>query len=175
MNNLSLWVANQKRFEFVVDTIEGVTLNLIALTDDLIQTVKMNDNSNDMMLACADYGVSNGDIRFCEDDKLAEYLGNAWVNPEFMIECDPSLKFQVGERVAEMSGIIELIVELRDAEEFAELEAKEAEKLAQAEKEVADMEADSKPDSNIVDGDDLGDTSVSLEELYEDKAAAQVA
>ena len=125
MNNLSLWVANQKRFEFVVDTIEGVTLNLIALTDDLIQTVKMMDNSNDMVLACADYGVSDGNTRFCEDDKLAEYLGNAWVNPEFMIDCDPSLKFQVGERVAEISGILEFINDAREAEELAELEAEE--------------------------------------------------
>ena len=128
MNNLSLWVANQKRFEFVVDTIEGVTLNLIALTDDLIQTVKMNDNSNDMVLACADYGVSNGDIRFCDDDKLAEYLGDAWVNPEFMIDCDPSLKFQVGERVAEISGILDFINAKREDEELAELEAEEAKK-----------------------------------------------
>ena len=138
MNNLSLWVANQKRFEFVVDTIEGVTLNLIALTDDLTQTVKMNDNSNDMVLACADYGVSNGDIRFCEDDKLAEYLGNAWVNPEFMIDCDPSLKFQVGERVAEISGILGFINDAREAEELAELEAEEAAKEAAKDLEVGE-------------------------------------
>ena len=38
MNNLSLWVANRKRFEFVVDTVEGITLNLMGLTDDLIHS-----------------------------------------------------------------------------------------------------------------------------------------
>lgn len=129
MNNLSLWVANKKRFEFVVDTIEGVTLNLIALTDDLTQSVKMNEKADDMVLACADYGVSNEGVRFCDDDKLAEYLGEAWVSPEFMVDCDPSLKFQVGERVAEISGILGFINDAREAEELAELEAEEAENI----------------------------------------------
>ena len=125
MSNLSLWVVNKKRFEFVVDTIEGVTLNLIALTDDLTQSVKMNKKADDMVLACADYGVSDEGNRFCDDDKLADYLGEAWLSPEFTIDCDPSLKFQVGERVAELSGILDFIKDQRETEELEALQAEE--------------------------------------------------
>ena len=123
--------------------------------DDLIQTVKMNDNSNDMILACADYGVSNGDTRFSDDDKLSAYLADAWGSAEFMIDCDPSLKHQVGERVAEISGILDFINDKIEAEELAVLQAEEDEIK-----------------SNVVDGDDLGNTDITLGQLHEDNTAA---
>jgi hypothetical protein len=166
MINLSLWVVNQKRFEPIVDTIEGVTLSITALTDDLIQTVKECLTSEDMYLASADYGVSSGDTRFCDDEKLAVYLSDAWVSPEFTIDCEPSLKYQVGERVAEISGILEFIEAKKD---FEEVEAKELADLEAEEKAMAEAEALEKESKQHMEGDDLPDTDLSLAEVEQMK------
>jgi len=162
------YMALKKKFMPKGFEISDIDFEAIALNEDLIQKVKDFTTSTEMIFAAADYGLSCNGVRATDDEELAFALCEFWLEDELDGE---ELKFLAGEKVCEISGLAEYIQEASKAEKLAE----EAERLARAEQEVADMEAESKPGSNIVDGDDLGDTSVSLEELYEDKAAAQVA
>ena len=165
--NLSEWVAHQKIFEPKTVLVEGVTLDLMCLTDDLKQEVKLKATYEDTILAAADYGVSYGRDRFCDDAELFEYLKASWSEKRALIDCDPSLKHQVGIRVCDISGMSEYIADMKENEELKKLEEDD-----RAEEARNHLLSEAKNiDGNIVDGDkQIPD--ISLEKLTDDQGYA---
>ena len=121
--NLAAFLAHRKEFNFVEVSIEGVDFNLIELNDELIEKVKIQETYRAMVLAAADFGVSVGRDRACDDAILAEELGFAWLKDELTIDCESSLKEQAGLEVCELSGLSSFV---NDKKEYEVLEAEEA-------------------------------------------------
>ena len=140
--NTSGWLAAKVRFVPRTFNIEGIPVEMIGLTDELKQDVQGCATSEDMYMAAADFGLSSNGVRVWEDDYLSEYLDELWADEEFTLDCNPSFKVKVGEKVCAIS-VLTQFVEDKYAEE-----------------------------NRIVNGDDLGDTSVTLEELHNDNAVA---
>tara|TARA_R110000751_G_scaffold73408_1_gene148418 strand:+ start:4427 stop:4951 length:525 start_codon:yes stop_codon:yes gene_type:complete len=166
--NLSEWVAHQKIFEPKTVLVEGVTLDLICLTDALKQEVKLMASYEDTILAAADYGVSYGRERFCDDAELFEYLNASWNEKRASIDCNPSLKHQVGIRVCEISGMGEYIADMKESEEMKQLEDEDV-RAEEARNHL--MREESNTDGNIVDGD-KEIPHISLEKLTDDQGYA---
>jgi len=147
--NVGKYLAERKKFNFKTYEIEGVEFDLIPLTDDLIQELKINETYDEMILSAANYGISAGRERACDDAEMADDLDGIWSLEQMAIDCDPSLQHKVGEKVCAISGLTEFVEDQKRLE--AEIKAEE---------------------ERIVDGDNLGDTSVTLDDLHKDNAAA---
>ncbi len=129
------------RFRLRTFDVEGVPVEMLGLTDKLIEDVQLCTTSETMYLAAADFGISSGGVRVYDDELLSEYIDQLWEHKDYNMDCDPSFKIKVGEKVCAISGLTEFVEAQWDSE-------------------------------NAVDGDNLGDTSVTLEELNQHKAVA---
>jgi hypothetical protein len=130
--NVGERLAELKKFEFNTYNIEGVGFHLIQLTDDLISDVKMCSTYAEMVMLAAKSGISAGRARTCDDEKMLDYLDELWGWEELDIDCEPTLRHQVGLKVCEISGLSAFVearhvFEKNEAKELAELE--EAERL----------------------------------------------
>jgi hypothetical protein len=123
--NSGNWFANRKKFNFQEFTVEGVTFNLIPLTDELTESVTEGETLAEMLTLAADYGISSGRLRIVDDTVMFEDMADFWALDELNVECSPSIKHQVGQKVCEISGdLAEYVQVVRDVEaEKAETEA----------------------------------------------------
>ena len=142
--NVGRYLAERKKFNFKTYEIEGIEFDLIPLTDDLIQELKINETALEMILSAANYGISAGRERACDDAEMTEDLDGIWGLEQLSIDCEPCLQYKVGEKVCEISGLTEFV---------------EAQQLDE------DIKAE---ESKIVDGDNLGDTDITLGQLEAD-------
>ena len=134
--NISDWVIDQKRFEFVTfNVVDDISVDLVPLNDELIQKLKMCETAQEMVFAAADFGVSKGRERFCDDAQLAEYLGEVWIKSELLAYGEPSVKEMVGDKVCEISGLTDYIQDKRDDEELKRLE--EEDRLKAEEEDIS--------------------------------------
>jgi hypothetical protein len=123
--SVGAYLAERKKYNFKTYTIEGVEFDLIPLTDDLIQELKMSTTYDETLLAAANFGISAGRNRACDDDEMAVDLDGIWGLEQLSIECEPSLQHKVGEKVCDISGLTSYIEDKQLAEEIkAEEEAK---------------------------------------------------
>ena len=123
-------LAELKKFDFNEYDIEGVGFDLIQLTDDLISGVKMCSTYTQMIILAAESGISAGRKRNWDDDKMRDVLDEMWGWEELDIDCEPTLRHQVGLKVCEISGLSAFvkdrnIFEKNEAKELAELEESE--------------------------------------------------
>ena len=143
ISNVAIYLAERKRFNFQVHTVEGIDFNLISLTDTMIQELKVdNETYEGMVLSAAKYGVSVGRERVCDDAEMSADLEEMWSLEQFS-ECEPSLIHQVGLVVCEISGLTEYIEDQRKLEEDIKAED---ERAAEAK---AHLEAEAKKEFNI--------------------------
>jgi len=150
--NVGNWFESRANLNIKSFTVEGIDFELMALTEDLIDDVQLCDTYADMIDKAADFGLSYNRKRVYDDVELAKDIDMLWQMPEVNIaELSPTVKAQVGAEVCEISGLTELI---EDA-----LEKERAEDARVAE------------ERSHLSGDDLGDTSITLEQLEADKAA----
>jgi hypothetical protein len=136
------FLAGMVRFVPRVFNVEGVPVEMIGLTDEAIQDVRLCATSEGVYLAAADFGMSSGGVRVCDDELLSEYIDKLWEHEDYKLDCDPSFKVKVGEKVCAISGLTKFV-----EDKYTE-------------------------EKRTIDGDNLGDTGVSLDELYQDKAVA---
>jgi len=123
------WFANYKRFNFKEIRIEGVYFNYVALTDELIESVKSCTFAAEMLEMAADYGMSNERERMIDDDEDLNNLDAFWCSPKLSIELDPSIRQQLGQKVCEISGLSETIEDMKALEAEVAKEEAEAELL----------------------------------------------
>lgn len=117
--NVTDYLVGRKRFKPQEHIVEEVTFNLIPLDDDMIQDLKVNNESYDNMLVyAAKRGVSIGRDRAFDDEDISMELDDMWEHDQFS-ECEPTLIHQVGELVCEISGLTEFIADKKLEEETA--------------------------------------------------------
>lgn len=148
--------------------VEGIGIELMVLTDSLIQAVQEEESAEKMIMLAADSGLAyyvNGEsFRVVDNERLTKQIDAWWAKDELLVDADPSIKYQVGLLVCDISGISEFI---NDKLEYEKLEKEESDKR-EAEAKAHLLAEQGKP----IDGDNLGDTSMSLKKLHEDKEAA---
>ena len=125
--NTGEYLSFKKKFLPKQFNIEGIDFPMIALTEDLMQKVKECETYNEMILMAADYGLSSDGIRAIDDEEMTLLLCDLWLEAEMQIDCEPSLKHQVGVKVCEISGLTQFVEEKRDYEKLEEEERLEAE------------------------------------------------
>ena len=107
--NVATYLTERKRFNYQEHSIEGLDFNLIPLTDDMIQSFKVDNATYAHMLeSAARQGVSIGRDRVCDDSEMAIELDEMWLLDQFD-GCEPSLIHRVGEKVCDISGLTEYI------------------------------------------------------------------
>jgi translation initiation factor 1 (eIF-1/SUI1) len=120
------WFANYKKFNFKEITIEDVYFNYIALTDELVESVKSCTFSAEMLEMAADYGISNERERMIDDDDDLNNLDAFWCSPKLSIELESSIRQQLGQKVCEISGLAETIEDMKALEDEVAKEEAEA-------------------------------------------------
>ena len=128
--NVGAYLAERKKYNFKTYTIESVEFDLIPLTDDLIQELKVNNPTYDeMVLSAANFGISSGRNRACDDEEMTEDLDSIWHLEQLDIDCEPSLQHKVGEKVCAISGLTEFIEDQKRLEHEIAKEEEEKERL----------------------------------------------
>lgn len=111
------FLAAMVRFVPRVFQVEGVPVEMVGLTDEAMQDVRLCTTSESMYLAAADFGISSGGVRVCEDDLLSEYIDKLWEHEDYKLDCDPCFKVKVGEKVCAISGLTEFVEDKKAEEE----------------------------------------------------------
>lgn len=127
-------------------TVDKAEFELMPLTDDLIELAKEKETSEEVIYFAADNGLSVDNMRITDNAKLAKSIKEFWALEE-MPEASPSVKHQVGEKVLEISGLDDFLLDMLSDERLAEEES-------------------------IIDGDNLPDGDVTLEQLHNDASRA---
>lgn len=126
-------------------TVEGIDFDLMALTESLSDDIKLCDTYDEMLSLAADTGISVEGVRVVEDEHFSKYSKEFWAKDALNVECDPCIKYRVGEEVCKISGLTSVL------EDMLEKEKAEA---AEAEATRADM---------VISGDDLTDAQLAEE------------
>ena len=160
-------LAELKKFDFNEYDIEGVGFDLIQLTDDLISGVKMCSTYTQMIMLAAESGISAGRKRTCDDDKMRDVLDEMWGWEELDIDCEPTLRHQVGLKVCEISGLSAFV---EDRNTFEKNEAKELEELEEAERldklrAEGKIDGDGKIPNVLIDGLNVSDESLAADAI----------
>jgi hypothetical protein len=144
---------------FSVDNIE---FEVIALTRELSGVVGLSNTADEMVYLAAEYGLFYDGER-AMDNKVID-LASALEDIRLQVESGPSIKYQVGKKVCDISGLLPTLENLIESEHFAKIKMEQDENEAYAEDLLK---------SGIIDGDSaLPD--VSIDRLNEDAAAAIV-
>ncbi len=138
---VSDWFANRAKLKIQPFTVEGVEFELMALNDSLIDDVKLCESYNEMLSLAANSGISYNRKRVIDDSELAKDIDMLWELESVNIDIDPCIKYRVGEKVCEISGLQDTL------------------------KEMLELESQ---DNNVVDGDNLPNGEITLGQLEED-------
>ena len=145
---VSEWFAKREQLNIQTLNVEGIEFEIMTLSDSHKDDVKSCVNYEEMLSLAANAGISCNRKRVIEDKELAKDIDLLWSLEMLDIDCDPCIKYRVGEKICEISGLLSHLNEMLDSEE--------AHKRSLIE----------------INGDNLPDTSLSLGQLEEDAAAA---
>ena len=120
----------------------------MALSEGLIDDVKSCVTYEEMLSLAADSGISYNRKRVIDNEELAKDIDMLWGLETLDIDLDPCIKYRVGEKVCEISGLTSTLEDMLETQKAENLEA------------------------ITVDGDNMRDTSVSLQQLNDDAEAA---
>jgi len=151
--NAGTWFAEQVRFEQQEITLGDITFPIIPLTDDHMESIQLADTYSEMIDIAVLNGMASGEARVCDNPRMDAYYDKFWDK----YDGEPSVKAQLGEFICEIAGLSEVLVDAY---------SKKIEEDARAEEAKAHLEAEA-----IVNGDDLGDTSITLGQLESDATA----
>ena len=169
MNNFDVgsYIAEQAQALPQAHIVEGIPFDLLSLELDieLYQAVEQCTSYDTMVLLAADNGLAYYDnddeaYRVIDNKRLSKKIQGLWKMEELQLDSDPCIKERVGKIVCEISGLSECLSERK------ELDALEEEDKP-TNPEVVDGVL-------VVDGDKPFDEQITVDELYEDKNAAQV-
>ena len=115
--NVSNFFAERKKLKFVGFTVKGVDFELMALTSDQTADVLQCETSEEMTALAADYGLAFNRERVFDDEDLSKDIDKLWLCDELISDCDPSIKFLVGDKVCELSGLADDLAAMIDSEQ----------------------------------------------------------
>ena len=121
MSNFSVsgFFSERKKLNIQLFSVEDIDFELMALTDDQKEEVELCDTYDLMLSKAADFGLSYNRRRVADDEELAKDISLLWEQDELDIDLDPCVKFRVGEKVCEISGLSQVLKD-RLEEEKAE-------------------------------------------------------
>ncbi len=110
-------------FKFIPHSysVEGAKFELITLTDEMAEQVQACDSYEGMVSLAADSGLACNDERIIDNERLATRIGKLWKDQRLDIDCEPSIKHQVGVYVCEISGLTEMLEEQLELEKPEEI------------------------------------------------------
>jgi hypothetical protein len=142
---------------FSVDNIE---FEVIALTRELSGVVGLSSTADEMVYLAAEYGLFYDGER-AMDNKVID-LAAALEDIRLQVESGPSVKYQVGKKVCDISGLLPTLENLIESEHFAKIKMEQDEDEAYTESLLR---------SGMIDGDGtLPD--VTIDQLNKDANAA---
>jgi hypothetical protein len=142
---------------FSVDNIE---FEVIALTRELSGVVGLSSTADEMVYLAAEYGLFYDGER-AMDNKVID-LASALEDIRLQVESGPSVKYQVGKKVCDISGLLPTLENLIESEHFAKIKMEQDEDEAYTESLLR---------SGMIDGDGtLPD--VTIDQLNKDANAA---
>ena len=103
--------------------VQGFEFELMSLSKENIAAARVLTSSKDIIELAANGGIAINKNRMIEDESLVDSLAAYWEHPEVKAFEDPTIIFSVGEKVCELSGLSDVLVEMILDEE-AEAEAK---------------------------------------------------
>ena len=151
MSNFSVseWFDNRAKLNICTFTVSDIDFELMALTDDLIDDIKLCDTYAEMLESAASLGLSYNRKRVADDVELSKDFDMLWAKDELnILGLTPTVREQVGTEVCEISGLTDFIESTLQ---------KEREEYNRAEEARAHLS-----------GDALGDTSITLGQLESD-------
>ena len=102
---VSDWFAKRAKLSIQLFEVEGVEFELMALDDELKEKVELCDSYEDMLSMAADHGLSYNRNRVADDAELAKDIDKLWELSGLDVDCDPCIKYRVGENVCEISDL----------------------------------------------------------------------
>lgn len=119
---VSDWFANRAKLNIQTFEIEGIEFEIMALNDDLKEKVELCESYQEMLSMAADSGLSYNRKRIADDSELAKDLDILWGIESLEVDSDPCIKYRVGEKVCEISGLDSALQEMLESEEAARAE-----------------------------------------------------
>tara|TARA_R110001632_G_scaffold83617_5_gene184980 strand:- start:966 stop:1445 length:480 start_codon:yes stop_codon:yes gene_type:complete len=154
--NVSDWFDSRAKLNICTFTVSDIDFELMALTDDLIDDIKLCDSYAEMIESAASLGLSYNRKRVADDSELSKDFEMLWAKDELnILGLTPTVREQVGAEVCEISGLTDFIESTLQKERDEDKAAKEA--------------------KEYLEGDDLGDTSITLGQLESDATTYAVA
>jgi hypothetical protein len=96
--------------------VESVEFELMALDGELKEKVELCESYEDMLSMAADSGLSYNRKRVTDDAELAKDIDMLWSLSGLDVDCDPCIKYRVGEKVCEISGLTSALEEMLQSE-----------------------------------------------------------
>ena len=144
---VSNWFEDREKLNIQDFHVEGVVFEIMTLSEAQKDDVKSCINYEEMLSLAANSGISWNRKRVIEDRELAKDIKLFWGLEILDIDLDPCIKFRVGEKICEISGLDYHLKEM--------LESEEAHKRSLIE----------------INGDNLPDLGITMQQLEEDAAA----
>ena len=118
---VSDWFAKRASLSIQLFTVEGVEFELMALDGELKEKVELCESYEDMLSMAADSGLSYNRKRVTDDAELAKDIDMLWSLSGLDVDCDPCIKYRVGEKVCEISGLTSALEEMLKSESGEDL------------------------------------------------------
>ena len=108
-------------------TIENIEFELMALDKGMVEAVKLCSTYEDMLFLAANGGLSYERSRVIDDENLTEEdIDALWGDELKDVDSDPCIRYRVGEKVCEISGLQDTIEEMLALEAEVAREEEEA-------------------------------------------------
>ena len=105
----------------LVFVVEGIRFELLELTTEQVELIKSLEGYEEILSEAASMGWASGRKRVAEITKAKPHLDSFWDKKELEVDTDPCIKYRVGEKVCEISGLTEFL-----ADKLAEYEEEKA-------------------------------------------------
>jgi len=138
---VSEWFASRAKLNIQLFNVEGVEFELMALTESLAEDVESCVTYEEMLSLAANSGISYNRKRVVDDVELAKDIDMLWGLETIDIDLDPCIKYRVGEKVCEISGLKDKLEEMLEAEKQAAISV-DGDNLPDGDITLGQLEAD---------------------------------
>jgi hypothetical protein len=117
--------------------IDGIVFDVIPLSEQLKDLFMECESYKDMLCFAANHGVAVDYEPVYLNPELSESMESAWGDDQMPEDSDPCIQYRVGEYIAEISGLADLLEEARtiDGDNLPDLNTElgqlEADRIAQ--------------------------------------------
>jgi hypothetical protein len=119
---VSEWFANRAKLNIQTYEVEGIEFEIMALNSSIIDDVKSCVSYEEMVSLAADEGISYNRKRVADDEELSKDIDLLWGLDSMDVDSDPCIKYRLGEKVCEISGLESTLQDMLESEEKKRVE-----------------------------------------------------